>query len=162
MRLWREFYRADGRRRNCQLCQRKYPLSLRGATRWTRFIANLSLLRLFSTLFLLQPPWRGSGHSVHTVLLDTFSGITVMQSLKVKHDAIIRRGILRGSLASFLHAARKTSTRTTKNERTALRSVSIRKVRCRDIRFTRRIPSAFIATASLSLSARLINHDEMR
>lgn len=62
------------------------------------------LLRLFSTLFPFhpQPSWRDTGHIVHTVLPDTFSGIAVMQSLKVKHDVIIRRDILRGFLASFL------------------------------------------------------------
>lgn len=123
------------------------------------FIASLSLLRVFSALFL-QPPWRDTGHPVHTVLPDTFSSITVMQSLKVKHGAIIRCDILRSSLASFLRAARKTSTETTKNEGTVLRFVSIRKLRCRDIRFTRRVLSAFIATASPSLSATLINRDE--
>lgn len=126
------------------------------------FIASLSLLRVFSALFSLhpQPPWRDTGYPVHTVLPDTFSGITVMQSLKVKHGAIIRRDILRSSLASFLRAARKTSTETTKNEGTVLRFVSIRKLRCRDIRFTRRVLSAFIAKASPSLSATLINRDE--
>jgi len=91
------------------------------------YCESLILLRLFSILFPLHP-WRDTGRPVHTALPNTFSGITVMQSLKVKHDAIIRRDILR-VLASFLRVARKTSTRTTMNEGTILRSVSIRKVR---------------------------------
>lgn len=131
----------------------------RGATRWI-YCEPLTVATFFSPLLAASatPVARHRPPRIHTVLPDTFSDITVMQSLKVKHGAIIRRDILRNSLASFLRAARKTGT--TKNEGTALRSVSIRKLRCRDIRFTRRILSTFIATASPSLSATLINRDE--